>query len=142
MRGELQLSLTPVAATTVDAPLVVRIYVTNISDDVVAVSRRLALGRLDSASDLSLHIVGPDGLDRPFRARIRIGPPTEEDFVDLDPSQGVGRDLAIGPDTYYDLSQPGDYTIAAHWVGTIGGEALDSEAIVVTLSAPTEAVGD
>lgn len=132
---DLRFSLSVVDATSVDRPVVLRVYVANWSDGDVAVNRRLALGRPESEADVSLEISGPDGKPRPFTARIRIGLATDDDFVTLMPFTGVGRDLVIDPGTYFDLSKPGRYEVRASWSNSPDTAPIEAEAIVISLSS-------
>ena len=110
------LSVDVMKAETVDEAVVLRVYVSNQSDDDVRVNRRFAVGRPGTAAEVSLAITGPDGEQRPFTTRIRLGQADEEeDYVWLVPYAGVGRDLVIEPGTYVDLTQPGRYTVVLHW---------------------------
>jgi hypothetical protein len=110
-KGTLMLKL----AINADQPMTLTVTLSNEGEEAVLVNGRLAFNAPyapEPFRELSLAITGADGAEAPFMARINIGFPGDDDFVTLDPGQGIDREIEL--DSFYEL-ESGEYTVLASY---------------------------
>lgn len=94
-------------------PMDILVTVANRSGRQIVANGRLTVGHEQNPQAvLAFRVIGPDGLERSFKARYKRTLATESDFDTLAPGDSIFKvyDLNGGA---YDLSLPGAYTITA-----------------------------
>jgi hypothetical protein len=123
-------------------PVFVRSYLFNFGEEMINVNARMAASP-GTSGEIVFDLSGASGRKIPFSARINIGKPEVEHFVNVLPYSGVGRQTEIS--FFYPLRKAGKYTLKArytnHWDGSEFGletwtGSLDSNEVTFELVRP------
>ncbi|GCE78302.1 hypothetical protein [Cellulomonas biazotea] len=117
--GTLRLVVEPVQDD--EAVLAVRVLLVNDGDDDVTVNARLAVSAEHGPGELAFAVVGPDGDEVPFAARVNLGRARGEHTATLRPTVHVGTTVDLGD--YHPVDAPGAYRVVATYRGAGGGGA-------------------
>ncbi|MCA9422633.1 MAG: hypothetical protein KC592_16560 [Nitrospira sp.] len=118
-----------------DEPIVIRVMLWNFGEDPQVFNSRLALNNENGPGEISFKIIGPSGQTLPFRARVNIGSPEQEDFAWVLPWNSIGRQYELEPQAEFDLRKKGKYQLVARYTNRQKGEAWSHQAWVGTLTS-------
>jgi hypothetical protein len=127
-----------------DEPIRLQVRLTNRGQEPVVVNARLGLNPSRRTGEVWLDVDGP-AQSTPLIVSVNIGPPRPADFTTLAPGESVDKEYALR--TYYQLAEPGDYTLSGiyhnKWSGEdiIGQKAWTGQVESAPITIPIEAAG-
>lgn len=104
-----------------DEPIRLRLRLTNSGQEPVVVNARLGLNRSRRTGEVWLDLDGPDQ-SSDLIVSVNIGTPRPADFTTLAPGASVEKEYALG--TYYQVTEPGDYTLRGAYHNKWSGEEI------------------
>jgi len=127
--------IAPIAMAT-SRPMWLLVSLHNPTEETLLVNGRMVVGRADGAPDrreIDLKVSGPGGVEMEFTANTQAPAPGDGDFVEIPAGGQHMKEIRI--DAFFDMKQPGRYSVTVSYSNSVAMSRGGAEAFVGKVDA-------